>query len=87
MAREGLAAHEAIGMSEQLENDVWRGIEPALNDAISALSYSDQQAILLRFFEEKSLREVGLAIGANEDAARKSAWPARWRSCVGCAGK
>src|SRR4029079_556852 len=35
------------------------------------LSATDRDAILLRFFEQRSLAEVGSALGTNEDTARK----------------
>jgi hypothetical protein len=38
---------------------------------MAALDETDRSAILLRFFENKSLREVGEALGASEDAAQK----------------
>lgn len=49
----------------------WIAIEPWLDDAVSALDEADRTAVLLRFFEGKSLREVGEAIGASENAAQK----------------
>jgi len=49
----------------------WNQIEPLLDDAMAALDETDRSAILLRFFENKSLREVGEALGASEDAAQK----------------
>jgi RNA polymerase sigma factor (sigma-70 family) len=52
-------------------NDDWTQIEPLLDDAMAALDETDRSAILLRFFENKSLREVGEALGASEDAAQK----------------
>ena len=36
-----------------------------------ALEETDRIAVLLRYFENKSLREVGQTLGTNEDAARK----------------
>jgi len=51
--------------------DEWTQIEPLLDDAMAALDETDRSAILLRFFENKSLREVGEALGASEDAAQK----------------
>jgi len=50
---------------------VWSEIEPFLDDAMAALDETDRSAILLRYFENKSLREVGEALGASEDAAQK----------------
>lgn len=49
----------------------WAAIEPLLDEAVEALPAPDRTAILLRFFEQKSLREVGVALGASEDAAQK----------------
>src|SRR4051812_39388511 len=39
--------------------DDWTQIEPLLDDAMHALDDIDRTAILLRFFENKSLRDVG----------------------------
>jgi len=49
----------------------WMAIEPLLDEAMEALDPPDRTAILLRYFEEKSLREVGQALGTSEDAAQK----------------
>jgi RNA polymerase sigma factor (sigma-70 family) len=49
----------------------WTQIEPLIDDAMSALDETDRSAVLLRYFENKSLREVGAALGASEDAAQK----------------
>jgi len=50
---------------------VWSEIELLLDDAMAALDETDRSAVLLRYFENKSLREVGEALGASEDAAQK----------------
>jgi RNA polymerase sigma factor (sigma-70 family) len=42
-----------------------------LDEAIACLSDSDRQAIFLRFYEDKSMAEVGQALGINEVAAKK----------------
>ena len=49
----------------------WTQIEPLLDEAMQSLEDTDRTALLLRYFENKSLREVGEAIGASEDAAQK----------------
>ena len=49
----------------------WTHIEPLLDEAMEALEDTDRTAVLLRYFENKSLREVGQTLGTNEDAARK----------------
>ena len=49
----------------------WTQIEPLLDDAMGALDETDRSAILLRYFENKNLREVGETLGTTEDAAQK----------------
>jgi len=49
----------------------WNQVEPLLDEAMHALDETDRVAILLRFFENKSLREVGQALGTSDDAAQK----------------
>jgi RNA polymerase sigma factor (sigma-70 family) len=49
----------------------WAHVEPLLDEAMHALEETDRAAVLLRYFENKSLREVGQTLGTNEDAARK----------------
>jgi RNA polymerase sigma factor (sigma-70 family) len=45
-------------------------VAPILDEAINALGEAERTAILLRFFEQRDFRSVGLALGSNEDAAR-----------------
>jgi len=49
----------------------WTQIEPLLDDAMVALDETDRSAILLRYFENKSLREVGESLKISDDAAQK----------------
>ena len=51
--------------------EVWPKIAPLLDDAVAGLREKDRQAIVLRFYEGRNLREVGLALGASEAAAEK----------------
>jgi len=67
-AREQIA-FEMSDMNETSAN--WTQIEPLLDEAMQSLDQTDRAAILLRYFENKSLREVGEALGASEDAAQK----------------
>ena len=48
----------------------WEQIAPLLDEALERLGEKEQDAIALRFFEGKDLREVGAAMGIGEDAAR-----------------
>jgi RNA polymerase sigma factor (sigma-70 family) len=45
-------------------------IAPLLNEALAELSEQDRAAILLRFFESKSMEEVGRTLGTTEGAAK-----------------
>jgi RNA polymerase sigma factor (sigma-70 family) len=49
----------------------WREILLHLDEAMVELNSSDRAAVLLRFFENKSLREVGAELGITDEAARK----------------
>ncbi len=49
----------------------WEELVPLLDDAVGKLAALDRQAVLLRFFQKKSLAEVGAAIGISEEAAKK----------------
>jgi len=57
-------------LSESAEDLAWQKIAPLLDDALGKLGERDRNAIVLRFFENKNLREVGLATGVSEDAAK-----------------
>ncbi len=48
----------------------WRQIAPVLDTAMDNLSERDRAAVLLRYFENQTLAEVGAALGVTEDAAR-----------------
>ncbi len=53
------------------ESAIWARIAPSLDTAVGRLREKDRQAIVLRFYEGKNLREVGIVLGASEDAAEK----------------
>jgi RNA polymerase sigma factor (sigma-70 family) len=67
--REQAAAELSVMNSSN--DSPWPRIEPLLDEAMAALSDNDRSAIVLRYFENKSLREVGEALGASDDAAQK----------------
>ncbi len=52
------------------EPEAWTNVGPLLDEAMAQLNERDRDAIVLRFFEGKPLREVGGALGASEDAAK-----------------
>lgn len=49
----------------------WTQIAPFLDDAVASLDEKDRNAIVLRYIEGMSLREVGAALGWSEEAAKK----------------
>ena len=49
----------------------WAHIEPILDEAMAELDDTDRAAVLLRYFENKSLREVGATLRISDDAAQK----------------
>src|SRR5260221_880397 len=52
------------------ESEVWPQIAPLLDAAMAGLSEADHDAVALRFFDGKSMKEIGAALGASEDAAK-----------------
>ena len=63
--------HLAQGITDMnSSNSQWTEIEPLLDDAMAELDEPDRTAVLLRYFENKSLREIGERIGASDDATR-----------------
>jgi len=51
-------------------SDHWGRVGPLIEQAMSGLNEADRNAIVLRYFENKSLKDVGAALGASEDAAK-----------------
>jgi RNA polymerase sigma factor (sigma-70 family) len=48
----------------------WEQIAPLLNDCLIELPEADRSAVVLRFFEKKSIQEVGNALGTSESATK-----------------
>ena len=70
LARE-TAAH---AMSQLLSSDAsepdWNRLRPVLDEAMHDLNEADRQAVLLRFFEQRPLSEIGARLGLSENTAR-----------------
>lgn len=63
---------EAYQMQQLIHPDEnWKNIAPVLDEALGKLGAADRNAVLLRFFNDKSFRETGAALGVSEDAAKK----------------
>jgi hypothetical protein len=52
------------------EPEVWTQIEPLLETAIAHLGEKDHDAVVLRFIEGRSFKEVGSALGTSEAGAK-----------------
>jgi RNA polymerase sigma factor (sigma-70 family) len=52
-------------------NDIWLELAPMLDDLVERLNRHDRQVILSRFYQLRSLAEIGIGLGISEDAARK----------------
>jgi hypothetical protein len=72
--RRAAREQEANTMNELLHDDTpppdWSQLSPVIEDALHELSETDRHAILLRFFQNKSLNEVGAGLNLTENAAR-----------------
>lgn len=65
---------EAAAMNELLGNEpdaTWEMISPHLDAAMGTLDEADRDALVLRYFERKSAREMAVILGTSEEAAQK----------------
>jgi RNA polymerase sigma factor (sigma-70 family) len=72
--RRRVREQEAAAMNELLatEPDVaWEQIAPHLDAALGELGEVDRDALLLRYFERKSAREIAQILGVSDEAAQK----------------
>src|SRR5262245_41130772 len=51
--------------------EAWPEMEPLLDEAMAELREKDRDVLVLRYFQNKSLQEVGVALGIEERAAQK----------------
>ncbi len=72
--RRQLREHEAameIPVNSSEPDSNWVQLSPLLDEAMAQLRARDRDALVLRYFENKSLDDVGQASGLNERAAQK----------------
>ncbi len=65
---------EAVAMNELLSSETdasWEHIAPHLDAALGELNELDRDALLLRYFERKSAREIAQTLDISDDAAQK----------------
>jgi RNA polymerase sigma factor (sigma-70 family) len=65
---------EANMLNQLLHDDTppvdWNRLRPVIEDAMHELDDRDRHAVLLRYFQNKTLNEVGAALNLTENAAR-----------------
>ena len=62
----------AMNASPSAESEeIWERISPHLDAGLEELSEPDRDALLLRYFERKSAREMATILGTSEQAAQK----------------
>jgi RNA polymerase sigma factor (sigma-70 family) len=69
--REETAAELGTTMNTPDDQPAFKALVPLLDEALLSLRESDRTALLLRYYESHSLREVGAAFGVSEDTAQK----------------
>src|SRR5581483_1358594 len=57
-------------LSNQTESEAWPQIKPLLEDAMLRLGQTDRDALVLRFFEGRNMKEVGAILGTSEAATK-----------------
>ncbi len=50
---------------------LWREVAPLLDDAVRALPPADRAALLLRYYEDRSIADVAASLGVSIDAAKQ----------------
>jgi RNA polymerase sigma factor (sigma-70 family) len=58
-------------LQEHNDAATWNQLAPLLDEAVSRLGKKDRDAVMLRFFKDKNLREVAAALNVNEAAAQR----------------
>jgi uncharacterized protein (TIGR03435 family) len=58
-------------MHETQANSTWEQLAPLLDEAMLRLCPADRDALVLRFFQGRSMNEVGSVLGVSEEAAKK----------------
>ena len=69
--REQTAAELGTTMKTPDEQSALRVLVPLLDEALLSLREKERTALLLRYYENQSLRNLGAALGVGEDAAQK----------------
>lgn len=69
--REQAAAELGTTMKTPDAEPAFRALVPLLDEALLSLREKDREALLLRYYESHSLKDVGAALGVSDDTAQK----------------
>jgi len=69
--REETAAELGTTLKNSDDQPVLAALVPLLDEALLSLHEKDRTALLLRYYEHHSMRDVGAAFGVSDDAAQK----------------
>src|ERR1017187_3461096 len=58
-------------LEESPTDNLWRELSPQLDEAMAGLGTSERDALVLRYFQNKSMAEVGESLGLAENTAQK----------------
>ena len=58
-------------LQESADISAWKQLAPLLDEALSRLGEKDRAAVVLRFFKDKSLRDIAAALRISEAAAQQ----------------
>ena len=58
-------------IEESVNDALWRELSPQLDEAMAGLGTSERDALVLRYFQNKSMAEVGKFLGLAENTAQK----------------
>src|SRR4051812_43704570 len=64
-------AHMNSLLNQEPEPDVWPQLAPFLDEAVARLNEADRNALVLRFYEQRPLEDVGRLLGLKPSAAQK----------------
>lgn len=63
--------HDAMNDNDAETNTAWQRMAPVLDEALERLSVKDRDAVVLRYFEQRSFKEIAHFTAATEGGAQK----------------
>ncbi|HWB05693.1 MAG TPA: sigma-70 family RNA polymerase sigma factor [Verrucomicrobiales bacterium] len=72
-SRRGEALRELTNQmsGDSPDDNAWQDIQPHLDEALSRLPNDERQLVVMRYFEQRSYREIADTTGKSEEASRK----------------